>query len=101
MGRTIVKLQKGEEVRYIVWSSVVDAPVTYGLTYEELEEHIRFEQGQEGMDALSSRMGRVYQYGTSSWDEESPEELMAFNRAGEKESCLTFDEIVQKYWSAP
>jgi hypothetical protein len=90
MGRCIVKLGS----KYVEWSSVSDAPVTYGMTLEELKDHVRFRYGQEGVDELPERLARVEEYGTSSFPPDKVEDLVLFNRAGHQGSCLTLKELV-------
>lgn len=93
MGQFIVKLAG----RYIVWSTVVDAPVTYGMTLDELREHVQQRDGSNGLAALASRLERVEQYGTSSPHHESPDEVMWLNRAGRNETALTKAQIIEHY----
>lgn len=93
MGRTIIKIE-GE---YFVWSSVVDAPITYGMTKEELKTFIKDEEGNQGLENLDLRLARVDAKGTSSMIHNSLEEQISFNRAGEDEKCLTLDQIYKKY----
>ena len=42
MSNPIVKLTRGDKSWYLIWSTVADAPATYGMTLEELREHRRF-----------------------------------------------------------
>lgn len=49
MPRYICKLQDGDTAYYMEWSTVVDAPVTFGMTLEEFMEHYREEYGKRGL----------------------------------------------------
>lgn len=86
MGRGILKL---DENKYVEWSSVVDAPTTYIM---DREEAVRFTQDEK-------RIIRADETGTSFKDVGgiSAEEYVAFNRAGENESCISLEEIIDKY----
>ncbi len=97
MARYIVKLQKGSEARYLEWSTMVDAPVTYGLTLEEFTEYYELHYGIDALASLPSRMARVEAHGTSSLSD-TLDDLMVLNRAGEKEAKLgSVDELWKRY----
>lgn len=97
MGRLIVKLEDemadGVEL-YMEWSTVVDAPVSPLLSLEDFREWHNWRH--PNID-ISERLERVAEKGTSSLDGTTPEELLAFNRAGEGESHLTKGEIIAQY----
>ena len=100
MGRFIVKLVPPNSTRefYLEWSTIVDAPVTGGMELEEFKEWYREEHGRIDYDGLQYRLARVEQHGTSSIDtNETPETIIAGNRAGPNESTLTMDEIIAAY----
>jgi len=100
MPRYLIKMEKDGEQRYLEWSTIVDAPVTYGMTYDELLEYYRDEYGAHSMDDLvgeRGRMSRVMEKGTSEHMAESVEQTIFPNRAGDDESELTYDEIWEKY----
>lgn len=77
---------------FFEWSSIVDAPVTRGMTREQYEEYYAFRHG----DNLSERMGRALATGTSSVHYESLEDLIRGNRAGPGETEATFEEIIRQ-----
>lgn len=91
MGNPIVKLE-GE---YLIWSTIVDSFVTFGMTLEGLEECIREEYGNEGARELPRRLARVEEKGTSAYDDESAEDTILVNRAGPNEGPLHREEIVE------
>lgn len=97
MARLIVKLGG----KYLEWSTVTDAPRTYGMTLAELREHIRFERGEDGLAALPERLARVEATGTSSQDVVTVDELIECNRAGPNERELTKTELIAKYCAGP
>jgi hypothetical protein len=85
--------------RYLEWSSVVDAPVTYLMTEEELKEHLLQTYGyEEGLNRLEERLARVRKQGTSSQIGDTKKDLLRNNRAGDKEKCVkTEEEMVERY----
>jgi len=93
---------------YLLWSSVVDAPVTYGMTLAEFEEYYALQYGisEEWSSplriAFDKRMERVEKSGTSDSICRDPvEQWIECNRAGENQEQLTFDEIVEKWVREP
>ena len=95
MPRHIIKLRD----KYLEWSTIVDAPLTPGLTLEQLQEHIGNKYGLDRLKYLPSRLERVEKYGTSKLEGVSVADLIAGNRAGENETRLTEDEIYEQYCS--
>jgi len=93
MGKFIVKL--GEH--YLEWSTVVDAPVTFGMSLAEFKEYYRWENGERGMKELVARLERVEKKGTSSFTDVDAEDTISINRAGPNETELTRHEIHQAY----
>ena len=63
--RYIIKLSTPRGDRYLEWSTIVDAPVTYGMPLDEFTAYYRDQYGAEGMRALPERMARVEAKGTS------------------------------------
>ncbi len=89
----IVKL----EGKYLVWSRIVDAPITFGMTREQLIAFTRAEDGRHGVEALERQLPRVDEIGTSSRLDSNADETMWNNRAGPKESRLHREEIIEFY----
>jgi len=96
MGRYIIKIKD----RYFEWSTVVDAPITYGMTEDELRAYTKDEYGEEGLSRLPERLARVAQNGCSS-HVESLADVIVYNRAGPNETRLTEEEIYARYAEAP
>jgi len=63
---SILCIEKDGDVRYIDWSSITDAPYTFGLTRTEFEKYYRERFGCEGMFRLPHRLERAERTGTSS-----------------------------------
>ena len=93
MSKCIIKIKD----KYFEWSTIVDAPVTYGMDKEELEEYIKSEYGNEGLRKLPERLKRIEEKGTSWVDFTNLEGTIEFNRAGENGKCISKKEIYEKY----
>lgn len=78
---------------FFEWSTICDAPRTYGITREEYEEFYRDQYGQTAMEFLPERLERAINNGTSSFHY-TLEQLIRSNRAGPKEERLTFEEVI-------
>ena len=92
MGRGLVVI-KG---KYFEWSTVVDAPVSYAMTLEELTTYTKEEYGNQGIGELDSRIERCNKYGTSFIGGNS-REVLSCNRAGLEEGELTAEQIYDVY----
>lgn len=97
MSRSIIKLTHDGKDYYLEWSSVIDAPVTYGMTLEEFKAYYREEYGRKGMEDLDQRLTRVEASGTSHALFRSVDDEIANNRAGENCTCLTKDQLIEVY----
>lgn len=99
MPRMICKLTdpKTKTDYYFEWSTVVDAPVTFGQSLEDFKEYYRNEYGQSSVRDFEDRMKRVEAKGTSSQIYDNVDELISGNRAGDDETELTKEEILEQY----
>lgn len=98
MPHYIVKLDTENGPRYLEWSTVVDAPVTYGMTLEAFTKYWHKEYGAgAGADQLGRRLRSVEAKGTDSFINASAEDLLANNRAGAGDTCLSKDQIIEYY----
>ncbi len=93
MGRSIIKIDN----YYLEWSSVVDAPVTFGMSLDEFKEYYKEQYGLNGMEELSQRLERVEEFGTSSRFYKNVDEFISHNRAGKDGKCLTVEEVIKWY----
>lgn len=91
MGDIIVKIAD----HYLIWSNIVDAPITFGVTRERFESGYRHQYGEQGMKDLVARLQRVDAKGTSSFTDENADDTMWLNRAGPGETRLSKAEIVE------
>lgn len=93
MPRTIIRLERDGDVRYMEWSSITDGPRTYLMVLETFRDYYRAEYGQDGMRGLSARIERADRFGTSHLYDRSLDDAIGYNRAGPFETQLTTDEI--------
>ncbi len=79
--------------QYAVWSTVVDAPLTpFVATVDDLRAVAPLCE-----DFSPERLARLERYGSSLLHAESGEEVVAFNRAGPDESCLSVAALLHVY----
>ena len=100
MPRYIIRLHDDQDGQdYLLeWSTIVDAPITYGLSWEEFQEHYREEYGRRSFEMeLPERMARVDATGTSSRLHDSVDAVISFNHAGPNETCLSKEQIIERY----
>jgi hypothetical protein len=96
MPQFIIKLPDKGTDYYLVWSTVVDAPITCGMSLEEFKDYYKHEYGRTGMEQLEDRLKRVEENGCSAYNE-TLDDLPICNRAGEHESHLTKEQILKRY----
>lgn len=77
MANPIIKIKD----KYLIWSTIIDAPVTNGLNLEELKITLKELSFSNGDDAMNARLERVEKTG-SSMHSDDLHDTVAFNRAG-------------------
>lgn len=101
MGKCIFKLVDDDKREWFLeWSTIVDAPVTYGMSLDALREYVKDKYGSEGLAELPERLARVEQRGHSFHGDSEGEDvigLIAINRAGLNETMLTYRQMVDVY----
>lgn len=98
MARYIIKLTDGVGADwYLEWSSIVDAPVTYGMSRQEFERYYLEQYGRDGFRDFEERMGRVEKHGTSSPLRAAVEHVIRRNHAGDNDEPLTIEQLITKY----
>lgn len=98
MPRYILKLTTQKEGDYYLeWSTVVDAPATYGMRLDEFRQYYKDMYGGKGMESLPARLERVEKNGSSTMDGDSARDVIRRNRAGPGESSLHYWEIYRAY----
>ncbi len=88
MPRYIVKIKEF----YLEWSTVVDAPVTFGMPLNEFQSYYLGEYGLASISELEARLRRVDEKGVSA-KYANLAELLSDNRAGPNETNLSVDNI--------
>ena len=85
--------------KYLIWSTVVDSPITYLMTAAELRDYIESEEGKQGLRVLPFRLERVRENGVSGFGVKK-QDLLALNRAGAQESHIATEEEMIERWTA-
>lgn len=98
MGRYIVKLADRQHKTdyYMEWSTVVDAPVTWGMTLDNFKEYYIEEYGKSSVDELEKRLLRVEERGCSAMFDDL-DSLIQTNRAKEGGGKATKTYILDNY----
>lgn len=98
MPRYIMKLTDPQDecAYYLEWSTIVDAPVTYGMALDDFRRYYRERYGTEGAARLPARLERVEATGCSAFND-SVDGLLATNRAGPDESKLNLEGVLDRY----
>lgn len=94
MPKFIVKLA---EDKFVEWSTIVDAPVTYILSKEGMIEYLDAEYGRASKENNVVRVDRADKTGTSSMMGDDLESIVSGNRAGPKETEISLAEIIEQY----
>lgn len=100
MGKCIFKVDDNGEERFLVWSSIVDAPVTFACTAEEIEAYFVEEAIERAKRDTAEMIERARRRGTSSLVDGGT--LADFggrgaNRAGPDETALSTKELREFY----
>lgn len=97
MGNTLIRLERDTTEYFLQWSSIVDAPISYGMSESELREFYLEEYGRNGSRDLDERIAECRKRGTSSRMDKTAESVIRGNRAGEDETELSVDQIIDCY----
>lgn len=93
MAKYVIKIRD----KYLEWSTAVDAPVTRGMTREEMIEHLVLSVTEEARSNAGRRLCRADDHGSSAIPFESAEDVIFGNRAGPGETELSIDGIYDEY----
>lgn len=89
---------------FLEWSTVVDAPTTYGVPRPEFDEYCRKRYGNRYFEQEhETRMDLAMTHGTSSRVPRptSLAELVEHNRAGPNEECISLEDIIARFGALP
>ena len=101
MSRYICKFEDHGKSYYLEWSTIVDAPVTNGMSLDEFKAYYAGRYDTVGTRGLDERLERVEAKGTSSQIHDSLDQLIAHNRAGPKEENISKQQIIKLYCTDP
>jgi hypothetical protein len=87
MGWTICKVDDKGEERFLVWSSIVDAPISFPLTKDEFVEFLLEDARMRAREDAARMLARTSDLA----------DVLCVNRAGPGESRLTEDEVMEFY----
>lgn len=94
MSSFIIKIKD----QYLEWSTIVDAPVTFGMELKHFKRYYQKSNGTNGMSHFQERIDRADKTGSSGYPPYNTLwSIIVGNRAGPNESELTEDEIYQAY----
>lgn len=100
MGQAIIKIKD----RYFLYSTIVDAPITPGLTKEEMRRYMLGEAAAEAKLHFEASMRAVEEKGHSfrgCKNNASVADVVICNCAGPDDSTLTLEEIYEQYTHRP
>lgn len=83
---------------YFIWSTMVDAPSTFGMTEAECVEWLSWQNNIPGFGYAAEAIARANKFGTNS-DVITLEDINSWNRAGPGESPISLDDIYTIYCS--
>jgi len=97
MGAFIIKFDTRRGPRYLEYSTVCDAPITYGMTLTAFKKHYLKQYGATSQSDMEGRLARTEATGTSSRIHASVADVIKMNRAGKDATRLTVDQIIDYY----
>ncbi len=95
MGRYIVKLYQN---KYVHYSSVVDAPISYVMGREQTKAYMMQEDNQDE-ETVERRIARADKIGLSAIDCDDLSGVISCNRAGPKGETITLAQMAEMYAS--
>ena len=98
MGQAIFKVDDNGEERFLVWSSNVDAPITFARAAEEIVAMFGEDAKQQAIVEAEQMIERARLTGSSSrMGYNTLADVVTANHAGPGGSILTEDEIIEFY----
>lgn len=100
MANFVMKLADEKENKdyYLMWSTIVDAPVTYGMELDEFKTFYRDKYGESEYRELEERLKRVEKNGISGHPPyDNFQDFFNYNRAGDNETLLDKEGVLEKY----
>jgi hypothetical protein len=98
VGWAIFKVDDGRgEERFLIWSSVVDAPIGFACTAEEFAAFVVRDAVNQARSDAENMLARARLVGTSSRMVECLWDIACANRAGPGERHISEDEVLEFY----
>jgi len=92
MGHILIKLKSTPEIEncYLIYSTIVDAPITYGATKKQIRNWYKKEYGRQGLEGMDNRFEKAE---NKDW----VMRVIALNRAGENGKHLSYKKMTEHY----
>lgn len=87
---------RGGKAYCMEWSTIVDAPVTEGMSLPDFMDFYRRQYGESKTRCIGGRLERVERTGISS-ECDTLEQICRHNRAGERETSLDYFGLLDAY----
>ena len=97
MSNFFIKINDGKRDWFLHWSAIVDAPVSVGMSYAELEAHILKTDGEDGLKFFETYSKDLLFETNCSSSLHSVDLLFKRNRAGYREHPASKKEILEGY----
>jgi len=86
--------------RYNFYTTIADGfCYVSSLSVKQVQEVIKEKYGQDRLNKLPDRLERAHKNGHSGISDETLQEILCCNRAGDNEEHLTYDECIRRYLS--
>lgn len=101
MLRFVIKI--GDD-RFLVWSTISDAPVTRGMSKQQMIDYLVDDVCHSvdedlALENAKRRVCRADRTGTSlKNDDRSVDNVISFNRAGPRQTRLSVQSLIKEYW---
>lgn len=83
---------------YMEWSTILDAPYTFGCTLQEFKKYYKKQYGIAGLREFDRAFPRIEATGCSSMTGiDTVNSLILCNRAGKNERKLTMEQILHNF----
>jgi hypothetical protein len=101
MSRFSMVLNDGERDWYLLYSTVVDAPVSRGMTFEEYLDFYEKSNGEKLTPEEIEEKKDLFKKNGTDFQFEEVGSLLKCNRAGIDEQCANKEEILEYYCHNP
>lgn len=85
--------------RYVLWTTVMDAPLTTGLDHDSMVRHLSMRESR-APERIAAAMAAATEHGSSLQRDDGTylplAEILACNRAGEREAHIAPEELIRR-----